>query len=142
MSRSCSVPHFGQIHFRTARSFTFIFLCPQHPHVWEDGYHLLTLRKYFPERSILYFTMLRNCDQPTEAMDFARHRFFIMFLTARSSQIKAMQLSVIALASLWWKSFRWSVVLRCSFATFRRAFSQFLEPVCVFLSYCFLERLF
>ena len=34
----------------------------------------------------------------------------------------------MALASLWWKSLLWSAVLRCSFATFARAFSQFFEP--------------
>lgn len=60
-------------------------LYPQHLHVWEEGNHRLTLRKYFPAFSILYFTMVRNCDQPAEAMALERCRFF----TARSSQMKA-----------------------------------------------------
>lgn len=64
-------------------------LYPQHLHVWEEGNHRLTLRKYFPAFSILYFTMVRNCDQPTEAMALERCRFFIMFFTARSLQMKA-----------------------------------------------------
>ena len=64
-------------------------LYPQHLHVWEEGNHRLTLRKYFPAFSILYFTMVRNCDQPAEAMALERCRFFIMFFTARSSQMKA-----------------------------------------------------
>ena len=88
-SRSCQVPHCGQVHSLTFRSLTFVFLYPQHLHVWEEGNHRLTLRKYFPAFSILYFTMVRNCDQPTEAMALERCRFFIMFFTARSSQMKA-----------------------------------------------------
>ena len=64
-------------------------LYPQHLHVWEEGNHRFTLRKYLPAFSILYFTMVRNCDQPAEAMALERCRFFIMFFTARSSQMKA-----------------------------------------------------
>ena len=82
-------PALRQVHSLTFRSLTSVFLYPQHLHVWEEGNHRLTLRKYFPAFSILYFTMVRNCDQPTEAMALERCRFFIMFFTARSSQMKA-----------------------------------------------------
>ena len=47
----------------------------------------------------------------------------------------------MAFASLWWKSLLWSAVLRCSLATFARAFSQFFEPLWVLWSYCFLDKL-
>ena len=83
-------PALRQVHSLTFRSLTSVFLYPQHLHVWEEGNHRLTLRKYFPAFSILYFTMVRNCDQPTEAMALERCRFFIMFFTARSSQMKAL----------------------------------------------------
>ena len=130
-SRSCQVPHFGHFHFLTPKSLTSVFLYPQQPHVCDDGYHRLIFLKYLPARSILYCTIVKNWDQPTDAIDFDKWWFFIIFLTARSSHMNATQLSVIALESLWWKSLLWSAILRCSLATLALTFSQFFEPVCV-----------
>ena len=139
-SRLWYAPHSGQVHWRTERSLTSEFLYPHLLQSCEDAYQRSTFKKSLPARFILYCTIVRNRPHPTDDISLARQRFFTMPLIFRSSQINTLHRSAILRLNLWWKSFLWFASFRCSFATLMRAFSQFFEPVCVVLSYCFLDN--
>lgn len=99
-SRSCFVWQTGQVHLRTSRFFVSVFRYPQQWHNWEDGYQRSTFRKYFPARSILYWTFVRKPDHPADEISLDMCRFRIMLLTERSSQMNASQLTAMAWDSL------------------------------------------
>lgn len=93
--------------------------------------------------SLTFHLILYHCQElppGSRRYSFARRRFLTIPRMFKSSQQNTLHLSTIRRLSLCWKSFRWFAIFRCSAATFCLAFSQFLEPVWVSLSYFFLDR--
>lgn len=87
-SRSCFVPHFGQVHSRKFRFFTSLLRYPQFgvEQSWLEGYCFPTMEIVLPYHSALYSSIVRNIDHEASAMDFASLWFLTIFSTCKSSK--------------------------------------------------------
>ena len=134
-SRLCLVWHTGHTQFLTDRFFTIGFWYPHSEHVWELGYIVGTLITSFPYHVALYWSISKNLDQETLAMERASLWLRIIPFTFKSS-MQMVWFSRTSMVDVFCKkSFRWLVTFSWTFATRTRCLLRFFEPV------CFLESL-
>jgi hypothetical protein len=126
-SRSCVVPHPGQVHSRILRGLG-PSLRPHAEQYCDDGYQRSTLTSVRPYSLALYSSIPTNVDNPASWIDLARlprpraTTFSVSTHTVWCSRTRRVE-------SWWWKSRRASATLACRRATLQRAFSWFLDPV-------------
>src|SRR5688500_1375772 len=77
-------PHMGHIHSRT-ESGKEVTRWPQSAQRLDEGYHWGATMSVEPYHRDLYFSIRRNCPQPTSAMCRTRWRLRTMPRTLRSS---------------------------------------------------------
>lgn len=74
-SRSWIIPHFGQVHSRTDKSFVPDHCAPQAEQSWLEGKNRSTATTCFPYHAALYSNCRRNSPQLASEIAFASLRF-------------------------------------------------------------------
>ncbi len=126
-SRSWLAPQTGHVHART-ESGSSSRTCPQHEHIFEDGYQRLTFTKRRPCQAHLYSSWRAISDMEASATDLARRRFFSIPLTSRSSTAMAWLSRTASVVALWMASFLWFAIRSWMRATFLFCFRLLAEP--------------
>src|SRR5579863_6700536 len=131
MSRSWRLLHSGHVHERRFNGI-LATVRPQSEQRLLEGCQRSTPINVRPYHCALYSSCLTNSDQLASLIDFARRRFFCMFLTDRLSMAITWFSFINRVESLCRKSLRESAVLACRRATLRLAFWRLAEPFCFF----------
>ena len=84
-SLSWNEPHAGQVHFRTDRLITALFLCPQEEHSWLEAKCLATGTTCFPYQLSLYSSIVLNMLQETSEITLERFAFLSRLPILKSS---------------------------------------------------------
>lgn len=126
MSRSCRTPH-SHVHSRSAK-VRLSFTKPQTEHVLLLGKNLSTNTTRQSYHLALYSNCRRNSNKPNSAMLRAKHLFFIIPDTFKSSIPTTDLVFVKVVVILCNVSFLMLPILRCSRPTQSAALRRFLLP--------------
>jgi hypothetical protein len=136
ISRSCSRPH-SQRHV-LSDSLSASLRLP-HEHCLLLGSKRPICTKFLPDHAHLYSTIVKNFDQLTSPIAWARVWFFIIPAMFRFSTQTVWFSRTMRLLTLWRKSLRWLVTFSYRLASRLRAFSRFLPPLafleCLYCKY-------